>query len=493
MKKFSKSLVMALAAVVLLASCNKESSEKKILTFKFASPAVEATVSESAKTIVATVPLGTDVTALVPVITISDKATISPASGIPQNFTNPLIYTVTAEDGSTASYIVTVTIDQNGGGGGGGGGTDSPTNLPGSINANTTWHDLGLDVDYIVDGWLDIDGNALVTVEPGVTIMFTGTNGRINVGENAGLKMVGTAEKPIRLVGPANNQNLGAWDKVFVGSNRNDNQFEYVEFVNGGSSDEVVTVEGKLSMKHCTINGSLHNGVITWSEGQFTAFENNTIKNCAEYPIVMDDAKKAAKLGRGNSYLNNTSNMIALDYYWLTENTNFNNQGIPYYLRDGLHLEGSVKMTIDAGVEFVFDYEHEFVVSENARFEANGTESQPIVFRGKTAEDLWYGIRFFSNRNDNVMKYCQIKNCGFNEDNRSCLFIGCDAKLTLNNNVFGPSEYNGVVIECVENWRNVIHNNNYFINCDGGNVYIANDGEYNGHQYNAGDVRTDLP
>ena len=132
-----KSLFLVLAALMLLAGCKKESSEKKILNFKFASPAVEAVITENAKTIVAVVPAGTDVTALVPIITVSDKATVSPASGMPVNFTNPVTFTVTAEDGSTATYVASVTVDQNGGGGGGGG-TGDPTTWSGSIDANTT-------------------------------------------------------------------------------------------------------------------------------------------------------------------------------------------------------------------------------------------------------------------------------------------------------------------------------------------------------------------
>ena len=51
-------------------------------------------------------------TALVPTITISTAATISPASGVAQNFTNPVHYTVTAEDDSQQTYTVTVSIGE---------------------------------------------------------------------------------------------------------------------------------------------------------------------------------------------------------------------------------------------------------------------------------------------------------------------------------------------------------------------------------------------
>lgn len=54
-----------------------------------------------------TVPFNTTLNPITPYFTIIGK-TISPASGVPQDFTVPVVYTVTAEDGSTATYTVTV-------------------------------------------------------------------------------------------------------------------------------------------------------------------------------------------------------------------------------------------------------------------------------------------------------------------------------------------------------------------------------------------------
>lgn len=65
------------------------------------------------KTIVLTVPFRTDVTALVPNIEITGLS-VEPGSGVAQDFTNPVIYTVTAEDDSTQYYTVTVNISPPG-------------------------------------------------------------------------------------------------------------------------------------------------------------------------------------------------------------------------------------------------------------------------------------------------------------------------------------------------------------------------------------------
>ena len=116
------SFLSALFCLLLLwvVSCKKtedpvvpKSSEKTISAFGFngLTPAVTASVSGNA--ITATVPFGTALTALVPTITLSPKAIVSPASGVAQDFSNAVTYTVTAEDGTTQRYTVTVGVGKS--------------------------------------------------------------------------------------------------------------------------------------------------------------------------------------------------------------------------------------------------------------------------------------------------------------------------------------------------------------------------------------------
>lgn len=69
----------------------------------------EGIINEAAETIAVTVLHGTDLTSLTPTITHTGES-ISPASGEAQNFSTPVTYTVTAVDGSTAEYVVTVYV-----------------------------------------------------------------------------------------------------------------------------------------------------------------------------------------------------------------------------------------------------------------------------------------------------------------------------------------------------------------------------------------------
>lgn len=81
---------------------------KNILTFDI----LGVTPNITANAVSLTVPYNTVTTALMPTISISG-ATISPASGVSRDFTNPVQYTVTAEDGTTHDYTVTVTVARN--------------------------------------------------------------------------------------------------------------------------------------------------------------------------------------------------------------------------------------------------------------------------------------------------------------------------------------------------------------------------------------------
>jgi surface protein len=74
---------------------------------------VEETIINAA-TIEIEIPYGTDISSLIPEITLSAGATISPNTGTAQDFTSPVTYTVTSEDGSTTQdWVVTVTTLPN--------------------------------------------------------------------------------------------------------------------------------------------------------------------------------------------------------------------------------------------------------------------------------------------------------------------------------------------------------------------------------------------
>ena len=88
-----------------------KSAEAHILDFSIPEQTQPAEIDYEKMTITVNVPFGTDVTALTPEIEISAGASVSPASGEAQDFSQPVKYTVTAEDSKTTrEYTVTLTV-----------------------------------------------------------------------------------------------------------------------------------------------------------------------------------------------------------------------------------------------------------------------------------------------------------------------------------------------------------------------------------------------
>ena len=124
-----KHIIGAFVIAMLILACGddddqnlvKESEAKELLTFAFLaadnddlSADIQATIDKNAMTIKAAFPVGTSLTALTPTITLSEKATIKPESKKAIDFSGPVTYTVTAQDGSTAKYEANFTVTKSG-------------------------------------------------------------------------------------------------------------------------------------------------------------------------------------------------------------------------------------------------------------------------------------------------------------------------------------------------------------------------------------------
>jgi hypothetical protein len=148
---------------------DSESRDKAITAFSFASPAATGTIDEVAKTIAVTVPYVPSVSALVATFITTGSSiqvgSTTQVSGVTANdFTNPVVYKVTAENNSTANYTVTVTVEcavvYNGNG-----------NTDGTVPAASTGYNLGSTVTVALN-----TGNLLKINTGGVSYKFDGWN-----------------------------------------------------------------------------------------------------------------------------------------------------------------------------------------------------------------------------------------------------------------------------------------------------------------------------
>lgn len=138
------------------------SSAKDILTFVFPG---QAASTLSGTNIGVNVPTLTPVTALAPTFTLSPFSTCVPVSGTVRDFTSAQTYTVTAQDGSTQAYSVTVTK------------TGLPTPFTWSSTAAGNWSDASKWTNNLASGTAPATaGQADYTLNFNLSGTYTATN-----------------------------------------------------------------------------------------------------------------------------------------------------------------------------------------------------------------------------------------------------------------------------------------------------------------------------
>lgn len=118
-RRFITLALVLVVGGVWVSSCTKEeplSSKKEILSFIFeASKNVELDHNIlgviSGNSVSANVPFGTSISDLVPSIEVSPHAQLSPSISGAINFSSPVSFTVTAEDGSTKEFTTNVVVE----------------------------------------------------------------------------------------------------------------------------------------------------------------------------------------------------------------------------------------------------------------------------------------------------------------------------------------------------------------------------------------------
>jgi len=100
-------------SILLPGEYNPGIGDNDIISFTIPEQIGETEINIYNHTVNVEVPSGTNLSALIPTIEISDLSTIYPESGIPQDFTNPVEYVVTADNGNEQTWTVFVSTPVN--------------------------------------------------------------------------------------------------------------------------------------------------------------------------------------------------------------------------------------------------------------------------------------------------------------------------------------------------------------------------------------------
>ena len=377
----------------------------------------------------------------------------------------------------------------NGGGGGnnggGGGGNNGAVELTSPINESMTLKDLGKEVDYVYNGnrLLEVTGNAVLTIEPGVTIKFTNKNGGIKINELCQIEAIGTAEKPIKFIGES--EMKGSWSRIEILS-FGDNRFKYCNFIGGGSNAAYAVIyqfldkfggpgSTSLGMEYCNIKGSLGYGyyVKTNYFNGVTAFNHNTISGCDKAPVYVTDLAHTQKFDLTSDFTGNKQNYIHVYSFQQLQSITLNELNVPYYWSYNTSVDK--QLTINEGVTICVAPDCNISVLEQIK--VKGTEQKPVTFTRlpEGAAYYWDGITFTGDEGEGyVLNWCIIEYC----KSRAAIsvvgdwFSGVGGKVTLNNVTIRNNQQYGVEIR--SNNCKVIHSgtNHRFFNNTKGNVLL---------------------
>lgn len=145
-----------------------ENSEAEILTFDITGQ-ISSTINSTNATVDIVMPYGSDVTNLIPTITVSPGATINPPSGVAQDFSSPVQYTVTAQNTITTK-IWTVAVNV----------------LPPENDTLVMWTFPNNPDDSIADGGISANLNKVISNNASAPIEFNYSGATTNSARSLG-------------------------------------------------------------------------------------------------------------------------------------------------------------------------------------------------------------------------------------------------------------------------------------------------------------------
>jgi hypothetical protein len=277
---------------------------------------------------------------------------------------------------------------------------------------------------------------ATVTVRPG-TVFKVSVDKTFELGwagKEATFNAVGTESNPIIFEGTTDEP--GHWHGLILNTAVASNTvLEHVVVRNAGGGDTPAInnkSERGITFKNVTIAGSAGIGLASAS---FKAgSENLSVTNSVGPAVTLTNALAVTNFPLGGTFETNTKNFVAVDFDAIGVDVTWHKAAVPYLLVQGLYNNTDVTVGVDAGVRFNVGVDKEVQfgwAGKAATLNFNGTEADPIVFRGSTEEPgHWTGIHLDGPvATTSALKFVQVMDAGAADE----VALRVESPVTLDN------------------------------------------------------------
>ena len=247
---------------------------------------------------------------------------------------------------------------------GGGGGT-GPTHHAGQVAADETWWPSGN--PHILDSDVWPGDNVTITIKPGCIIKLdAGVEFYVGYSGPGSIIAEGTADSTILFTSNVASPAPGDWIAVEVYDKAmSTTSFKYCTFEYGGSSANYGSflIDGfGLKFSNNTVRKSAADGVRLRQNGYFTECDNNTITECADYPLYIA-AEYVRTIGTGTNLAGNAKSGVFIGYGNVTTTGTWQNLGVPYIVSTDVNIgddNNSPVLTIAPGTTIELQNGKEF-------------------------------------------------------------------------------------------------------------------------------------
>jgi hypothetical protein len=264
---------------------------------------------------------------------------------------------------------------------------------------------------YTITESIDIDSNAVLTIEAGVTLGFASDVG-INVGYATAGKLVavGTAQNPIVFTSAASKPQAGDWANIAFRDNTvADTKIAYAKLDYCGSGRNACIVgdgvgANRVTLDHLTIDhvGVRSNGILENDTDSNFIITNSTFSNIPTTPFpqyaISVQAASFAGIGAGNTF--NGGATIELAGGTVASTTSWVDPGTAIAVTDALAVDGpnNPVLTLGPGMTLKFAADITFSIGPDtpeAKLAIAGTAVKRVLLTSLLASPLpgvWAGV-----------------------------------------------------------------------------------------------------